>query len=175
VRADRSLPEFLGDDVCRNGIIADIKNTRGHRTICEKLCAKPALYPVADQGGRMPELCEMDVVDKLTPEQKASLEAGTRDGLAKIKHELEAIGRDENGWHIATNLFGSRQILAGNWMLRAAAAMGGIYGNDVQEALYPFLVTDSDGPKPNCATNRYTLRFPRRAAADKRVLVRHDV
>jgi hypothetical protein len=111
----------------------------------------------------------------LTNSRLSSLEAGTKNGLAKIKHELEAIGRAEKGWHIAANLFGSRQILAGNWMLRTAAAMGGIYGNDAQEALYPFLVTDSDGPKPNCATNRYTLRFPRRAAADKRVLVRHDV
>ncbi len=100
------------------------------------------------------------LVDKLTPEQKASLAAGARNGLARIKHELEVIGRDEDGWHVASNLFGSRQMLAGNWTLRAAAAMGGIYGNDAQEALYPFLATDSDGQKPNCATNRYTLTFP---------------
>ena len=99
-------------------------------------------------------------VDKLTPEQKASLEAGARNGLARIKQELEATGRDENGWHVATNLFGSRQALAGNWTLRAAAAMGGIYGNDAQEALYPFLATDSDGKKPDCSKNRYTLTFP---------------
>jgi hypothetical protein len=99
-------------------------------------------------------------VDKLTPKQKASLESGARNGLAKIKHELEVIGREENGWNVATNLFGSRQMLAGNWTLRAAAAMGGIYGNDAQEALYPFLATASDGQKPNCATKRYTLTFP---------------
>jgi hypothetical protein len=61
-------------------------------------------------------------VDKLTPAQKASLEAGARNGLAKIKHELEVIGRDENGWHVATNLFGNRQMLAGKWTLRAADA-----------------------------------------------------
>jgi hypothetical protein len=28
------------------------------------------------------------------------------------------------------------------------------------EALYPLLVRDSDGQKPDCSTNRYTLTFP---------------
>jgi hypothetical protein len=38
--------------------------------------------------------------------------------------------------------------------------MAGIYGNDPVEALYPLLANDSDGRKPDCATNRYTLTFP---------------
>ena len=37
----------------------------------------------------------------------------------------------------------------GDWTLRAAAAMAGIYGNDAAEALYPLLATDSDGKKPD--------------------------
>ena len=37
--------------------------------------------------------------------------------------------------------------------------MVGIYGNDAVEALYPLLVRDSDGQKPDCSTNRYTLTF----------------
>ena len=53
-------------------------------------------------------------------------------------------------------------MLDGNWTLRAAAAMAGIYGNDAQEALYPILlVSDSDGKRPDCSTNRYTLTFPK--------------
>jgi hypothetical protein len=28
------------------------------------------------------------------------------------------------------------------------------------EALYPSLATDSEGKKPDCSTNRYTLTFP---------------
>ena len=45
-------------------------------------------------------------------------------------------------------------------LLRAAAAMAGIYGNDAVEALYPLLATDSEGNKPDCSKNRYTLTFP---------------
>lgn len=48
----------------------------------------------------------------------------------------------------------------GDWTLRAAAAMAGIYGNDAVEALYPLLATDSEGNKPDCSKNRYTLTFP---------------
>jgi len=99
-------------------------------------------------------------VDTLTPEQKARLETAAGNGLAKIKGEVESIGRNENGWRVATQGFGSRQMLGGNWTLRAAAAVAGIYGNDPQEALYPLLATASDGKKPDCSKSRYTLTFP---------------
>jgi hypothetical protein len=45
---------------------------------------------------------------------------------------------------------------AGDWTLRAAAAMAGIYGNDAMEALTHRSSGDSDGQKPDCSTNRYT-------------------
>jgi hypothetical protein len=98
-------------------------------------------------------------VDKLTPEQKARLEKGAKNGLAKIKHAVATFGRKENGWRVATQGFGDRQMLRGNWTMRAGAAMAGIYGNDAQEALYPLLDTASDGQKPDCSKNRYTLTF----------------
>jgi hypothetical protein len=81
-------------------------------------------------------------------------------GLAAIKQRAATVGRDENGWRVITNAFGDRQMLAGDWTLRAVAAMAGIYGNDAAEALYPLLATDSEGQKPDCAVNRYTLTFP---------------
>jgi hypothetical protein len=96
----------------------------------------------------------------LTPEQKAGLEKGIKQGLAKIKQQVETLGTNENGWRVSTKGFGDRKMLAGNWTFRAAAAMAGIYGNDAVEALYPLLATESDGQKPDCATNRYTLTFP---------------
>jgi hypothetical protein len=99
-------------------------------------------------------------VDKLTPEQKAELKMGMKSGIAQIKHKVSALGNDENGWRVATHGFGDRQAYAGDWTLRAAAAMAGIYGNSAVEALYPLLDTDSDGKKPDCSTNRYTLTFP---------------
>ena len=38
--------------------------------------------------------------------------------------------------------------------------MAGIYGNSPAEAVYPLLATDSEGQKPDCSKNRYTLTFP---------------
>jgi Protein of unknown function (DUF1214) len=70
------------------------------------------------------------------------------------------LGKDVNGWRVATSGFGDRQAYAGNLALRAAAAMAGIYGNDAVEALYPMLATDSDGKKLDTSVNRYTLTFP---------------
>lgn len=98
-------------------------------------------------------------VDKLTSGQMARLKMAVRNGLVKIKHQVETIGRNENGWRVTTEGFGDRQMLRGDWTLRAAAAMAGIYGNDAQEALYPLLDTTSDGKKPDCSANRYTLTF----------------
>jgi hypothetical protein len=97
---------------------------------------------------------------RFAPERKAELETGMQRGIAKIKHEIEALGREENGWRVGTKGFGDRQAYGGNWALRAAAAMAGIYGNDAAEALYPLLASDGEGNKPDGSSNRYTLTFP---------------
>jgi hypothetical protein len=98
--------------------------------------------------------------DKLSPEEKTALESGMKTGIEKIKQKVGDLGKDENGWRVALNGFGDREKYAGNWTLRAAAAMAGIYGNSPAEAVYPLLATDSEGQKPDCSKNRYTLTFP---------------
>jgi hypothetical protein len=98
--------------------------------------------------------------DQLTSEQKSAIEAGMRIGLEEIKRKVGALGKNENGWRVALNGFGNRQAYHGDWPLRAAAAMAGIYGNSPAEAVYPMLATDSSGHKPDGSTNRYTLTFP---------------
>jgi hypothetical protein len=99
-------------------------------------------------------------LDKFTPEQKAQLEMGIKSGYEKIKQKVGALGKDVNGWRIVYSGFGDRANYKGDWLLRAAAAMAGIYGNDAVEALYPLLATDNEGNKPDCSKNRYTLTFP---------------
>ena len=98
--------------------------------------------------------------DSLTPEQKAALGTAMRSGIEKIKRKVATLGKDENGWRVMTNGFGDRQVYAGDWTLRAAAAMAGIYGNSPAEAVYPLLGTDSKGQKPDGSKNGYTLTFP---------------
>ncbi|MCT0202118.1 DUF1214 domain-containing protein [Synechococcus sp. CS-602] len=98
-------------------------------------------------------------LDARSPQQKAEFTMGMTSGLEAIKATTGALGKDENGWHVATNGFGDRKTYAGNFSLRAAAAMAGIYGNDAVEVLYPLLATDGDGKKADTSTNRYTLTF----------------
>jgi uncharacterized protein (TIGR03000 family) len=99
--------------------------------------------------------------DNLTADQKAELRTGVKSGLEKIKKQVNELGKDVNGWRVTTNAFGDRASINGDWVRRAAAAMAGIYGNDAAEALYPLLSTDSEGNKPDCSKNRYTLTFPK--------------
>ena len=96
--------------------------------------------------------------NKLSSEQKLELEDGARAGYEKIKQSLETFGKDENGWRVGSP-FGDRAFFKGNWLLRAGSAMAGIYGNNAVEALYPLLAKDSDGNKPDCSKNSYTLTF----------------
>lgn len=99
-------------------------------------------------------------IDKLTPDQKADLEMSAKYGLERIEKRRSEIGKLENGWQVGS-AFGNRDFYKGDWTLRAAAAMAGIYGNNADEALYPLLATDSDGNKPDCSGKRYTLTFPK--------------
>jgi hypothetical protein len=100
------------------------------------------------------------LLGKLPAGQKAELEQGVKSGLAKIKKRVTELGKDMNGWRIGS-AFGDRKFFEGDWTLRAAAAIAGIYGNDAAEALYPMLARDSEGNKPDCSKHRYTLTFPK--------------
>jgi len=95
---------------------------------------------------------------KLPKEHQEAMGKGIKSAMKKIESKRGSIGKDENGWGVAS-AFGNRAFYKGDWTLRAAAAQAGIYGNDQIEALYPLLVTDSDGDKPDCKKNKYTLTF----------------
>jgi hypothetical protein len=57
------------------------------------------------------------------------VEAGMKSGVEKIKQKVTTLGTDVNGWRVTLNGFGDRQAYGEDWLLRAAAAMAGIYGN----------------------------------------------
>jgi len=89
------------------------------------------------------------------PETAAAVEAGMADAWAEfgtLKAEIDA------GRVTASQLFGTRDDLGGNYLYRMAGAVLGIYGNTVQEAMYPVLATDADG-QPLSGIANYTLTF----------------
>ncbi len=66
---------------------------------------------------------------------KIEIGLGMKDGEEKVEKYLASGQKDVNGWKIGS-LFGDRQFYSGDWLKRAAAAKGGIYGNDAVEAVY---------------------------------------
>lgn len=55
--------------------------------------------------------------------------------------------------------FGDRALYSGNWLLRAAAAKAGSYGNDAAAAMYPMVKTLPDGTVLDGSKARHTLTF----------------
>ena len=90
---------------------------------------------------------------------KAEVGLGTRDGEAKVEQYLSTGLKEVNGWKIGS-FFGDRAFFNGNWLLRAAAAKGGIYGNNVVEAAYPITKTMADGTELDGSKHNYVLTFP---------------
>lgn len=95
----------------------------------------------------------------LSPEHKEALVAAMKQGEAKVKAFLETGSKEINGWKIGS-LFGDRDFFKGDWLKRAAAAQGGIYGNDAVEAMYPMTRTTADGTALDGSKHNYTLTFP---------------
>jgi hypothetical protein len=95
----------------------------------------------------------------LSPEQKAAIMEGMKAGDDKVTKFLASGVKNVNGWNIGS-FFGDRAFYNGDWLKRAGAAKGGIYGNDAVEAVYPFTRTDEKGETLDGSKNKYTLTFP---------------
>jgi hypothetical protein len=95
----------------------------------------------------------------LSPERQSLVVQAMRDGAAKIEEYLQSGQKDVNGWKIGS-LFGDRAFYNGDWIKRAAAAKGGIYGNDAVEAMYPMTKSLANGDALDGSKHNYALTFP---------------
>jgi hypothetical protein len=95
----------------------------------------------------------------LSLEDKAEILLGMKEGERKVEEAVSALGKDINGWRVAAS-FGDASFFHGDWLMRAAAAKAGIYGNDAAEAMYPLAKAGSDGKPLDCSTSNYKLTFP---------------
>ncbi len=94
----------------------------------------------------------------LSPEHKAEVALGMKDGDAKIKQYLTTGLKQINGWNVVS-AFGDRAFFHGDWMLRAVGAVSGIYGNDAAEAVYPVTKALATGEELDGSKHSYTLTF----------------
>lgn len=95
----------------------------------------------------------------LPEEFKKEIMAGVKEAEKKIEEKVLSMGKEINGWRVGS-AFGDRQFYHGDWLLRAAAAKAGIYGNDAVEAMYPLAKTLANGELLDGSKHNYTLTFP---------------
>jgi len=90
---------------------------------------------------------------------KLEVGLGMKDGEKTVEEKAAGIGKGVNGWRVGS-AFGDRAYYHGDWLLRAAAAKAGIYGNDAVEAMYPVTRDDVTGQPLDGSKHTYTLTFP---------------
>ncbi len=94
-------------------------------------------------------------MDKFSPELKKAIGDGIADAWADFSKLLEQANTGEIS---SGDVFGTRESLKNNYLYRMGAAVLGIWGNSIQEAIYPSYYVDSDRQELDGA-NKYTMRF----------------
>jgi hypothetical protein len=96
---------------------------------------------------------------KLSLEHKTAVLLAMKEGDDKVSQYLDSGMKNINGWRIGA-LFGGSAFYKHDWLKRAAAAKGGIYGNDSVEAMYPMTRADAAGKTLDTSEHNYTITFP---------------
>jgi hypothetical protein len=96
---------------------------------------------------------------ELSLEHKAAILLAMKEGDDKVDQFLASGMKNIHGWNVGA-FFGDRAFYNGNWLMRAGAAKGGLYGNDAVEAMYPYTRTDASGEPLDGSKHNYTITFP---------------
>lgn len=104
----------------------------------------------------------------LSPELRDAIDAGVGQGIMAIAQAGVDLGkiegvttRTEHGWEGAVGIFGSGKEMRSKYVVRATAAMIGLYGNDADEAYYPIGNKDASGNPLDGSKHSYVMRFDR--------------
>jgi hypothetical protein len=95
---------------------------------------------------------------ELSVEHKAAVLLGMKSGSDAIDKYIASGGAVINGWNVGS-FFGDRAFYNGDWLKRAAAAKGGIFGNSAVEAMYPLTRMLPNGEAMDGSKHNYTLTF----------------
>ena len=95
---------------------------------------------------------------RLSEAQKGELAIGVKEGFDAVNKRADDIGKKINGWQVGAAQ-GDRSFYKGDYLLLAAAAKAGIYGNNPEEAMYPLTTKDGTGAVLDASKHNYTLTF----------------
>jgi hypothetical protein len=102
----------------------------------------------------------------LTAELRDAIDAGAGQGMVALSKaaanpsELQGVTvRTDHGWEGIDGLFGPGETMRSKYLVRAFAAMLGLYGNDAIEAYYPLGNRDAGGDPFDGSKHDYAIRF----------------
>jgi hypothetical protein len=101
---------------------------------------------------------DFDAAD-LDPVIREAVDQGVAAALERIEQSIADLGEFKNGWLMTTGMFGNRKEMKGKYLIRAGAAMVGLYGNTHYEAFYPMCQVDDNGDQMDGSEHRYVLHF----------------
>ena len=152
------FPKFVGDDPFKTDFPAFLDFL---------LQFAPATGPSAADAPLREKLASIGIgpgkkfdFKDLSLEHKAEIVLGMKAGNEKVEKKVKELGKSINGWQVGS-AFGDRQFYKGDWLLRAAAARAGIYGNNADEAMYPITKWLGNGEVLDGSKHKYTLTFAR--------------
>ena len=106
-------------------------------------------------------------ISDFDPDVQKAIEEGVKEGLSNMEDFIEQMNSDPI---VSAKIEGTREFLMKSakenyqmddfFLIRAAAAHIGLYGNSGEEAVYPVYWTDADGNPLNASANKYTITFP---------------
>ena len=94
----------------------------------------------------------------LSPERLQVMVEAMKAGEEKVATYLASGMTDVNGWQLGS-LPGDQAHYNGDWLMRAATAKAGIYGNNADEAVYPLGRADANGNTIDTSKHNYTITF----------------
>ncbi|MFY9937538.1 MAG: DUF1254 domain-containing protein [Silvibacterium sp.] len=100
---------------------------------------------------------QFDMKD-LSAEHKAAILLGMKAGDDAVDRYIASGSANVNGWQVGS-WFGDRAFYNGDWLMRAAAAKAGIFGNSAIEAMYPQTRVTAGGETLDGGKHNYTLTF----------------
>jgi hypothetical protein len=102
----------------------------------------------------------------LSPELRDAVDAGVRQGIVAMNEAAQdpsklagVTARADHGWQGIDGLFGNGETIRPKYLVRAVAAMVGLYGNDAAEAYYPVGNSDASGNPLDGSKHDYVVRF----------------
>lgn len=101
----------------------------------------------------------LNSVNDFSDEIQQAIAEGFEQGHKEIQNKTFELGRNINGWRSTRSAFGPREVMQGNYLLRAAAAMLGLYGNDDEENLSLVAQHDANQAQLDGSNNRYRIHF----------------